>query len=49
MTTSRDGSSGFRTWHRHDFLLIFKRYRKRLNAASYLINKGDLSPVKRDW
>jgi hypothetical protein len=49
MTASRDGRYGFRTWQRHDFLLIFKTYRKRLNAASYSINKTDLSPVKRNW
>ena len=35
MTASRGGKSGFRTWQRHEFLLIFKTYRKRLNAASY--------------
>jgi hypothetical protein len=49
MTASRDGSFGFRTWQRQEFLLIFEKYRKRLNAAPYSINKGDLSSVKRSW
>jgi hypothetical protein len=49
MTASVDGRYGFRTWQKQKFLLIFKTYRKRLNAASYSINKRGVSPVKRIW